>query len=118
MGYSCVAIPEPRAKTGKAVDGLEGVTVWLIAGEGKSPKSFFLAANFVADTCQTDLYPGTDLPNQISGIGSLFGKTLPMNGSPLLSILRKCTATFIGFTELRNREAIAGLDRLAKCSAP
>ncbi|MGR9000140.1 MAG: hypothetical protein ACU88J_13985, partial [Gammaproteobacteria bacterium] len=64
MRYSCTEIPEPpRVKTSKFVCGLEGVTVWLIAGEGKSPKSYYIAAKFIATNCEPNLYPGTDLPN-------------------------------------------------------
>jgi hypothetical protein len=48
MGYSCTDIPEPRVQTSRQVAGLEGVTVWLVAGEGSKPKSYFLTAKFVA----------------------------------------------------------------------
>jgi hypothetical protein len=68
---SCTAIPEPRVKTGKSVSGLEGVTVWLISGEGKKDKSYYLAATFIAKKCELNLYPGTGLDRR-SGKNLIF----------------------------------------------
>lgn len=107
-------IPSPRVKTSKSVSGLEGVTVWLVAGEGESPKSYYLAAKFRAEKCETGLYRGTDLPNQISGEGSLFGKSISLAGTPLFTLLRRQSANFVnGFFEMHDPTAIAGLERLA-----
>jgi hypothetical protein len=89
MGYSCTAITEPHVKTANPVEGLEGVKVWLIAGEGKSPKAFFLAAMFVAEKCETDFYTGTDLPNNISGTGKLFGKSIGIGRNPIYKLIKK-----------------------------
>jgi hypothetical protein len=114
MGYSCEKIPEPRVKTSKPIDGLEGVTVWLIAGEGKSPKNYYLAARFIVENCEIDKYPGTDLPNQISGPGKLFHKSICLNGTPLLGLLQKQSANFVnGLCELRDPSALAALKALA-----
>ena len=113
MGYSCDAIPEPRVKTSKSVAGLHGVTVWLISGEGKSPKHYYLAAKFLANKCESGLYPSSDLPNQISGPGALFGKSKPIGGTPLHSLLKRQSANFVnGFFELHDPVAISGLERL------
>lgn len=57
MGYSSATLTEPRIKTKNKVNGLNGVTVWLIAGEGKSPKQYYIASNFIADSCDTNMYP-------------------------------------------------------------
>lgn len=114
MGYSCEAIPEPRVKTSKAVVGLEGVTVWLVSGEGKSPKRYYLAARFISEKCESGLYRGSDLPNQISGAGTLYGKSKPITGTTLYSLLQRQSANFVnGFFELRDAAAISGLERLA-----
>lgn len=115
MRYSCTEIPVPRVKTSKSVSGLDGVTVWLIAGEGKSPKSYYLAAKFTATKCEPNLYPGTDLPNQISGEGTLFKKGILLNGSTLLKLLQNKSANFVnGFYESRDPTAIAYLEALTK----
>ena len=114
MGYSCTAIPKPRVKTSKPIDGTAGSTVWLIAGEGKSPQSYYLAAKFVVDTCEPGKYLGKELPNEVSGPGSLLGKSINLNGTPLLAQLQKLSANFVnGFCEVRDAAAIAGLKALA-----
>ena len=114
MKYSCTAIPEPRVKTSKSVANLEGVTVWLIAGEGSTPKRYYLASKFIAKKCQSGLYPGTDLPNQISGDGRLFGLSLPLDGTSLLAALRKNSANFVnGFYEIKDAAVVKGLQALA-----
>ena len=114
MGQSCADIPAPQAKTSKNISGLEGVTVWLIAGEGDSPKSYYLAAKFVADKCEANRYPTEKLANQISGPGRLLKKTIPINGTPLLEVLKRYSANFAnGFGELKDSFAIKALQALA-----
>ncbi len=113
MGQSCVDIAAPQAKTSKNVMGLEGVTVWLIAGEGESPKSYYLTSTFVADKCEPGKYPREKLANQISGPGRLLKKTLSLTGTPLLELLKKSSANFVnGFGELKDPAAIKGLQGL------
>jgi hypothetical protein len=113
MKYSCTAIPEPRVKTLKPVASLEGVTVWLIAGEGKSPKRFYLTIKFIAKKCQSALYPGTEFPNQISGEGELLGLSIPLNGTPLLEALRTNSLSFRkGFYEIKCETVVKGLQSL------
>ena len=114
IGYSCTAIPSPRVKTSKPVEGLEGSSVWLVAGEGKSPKSYYLAAKFTVEACDTDKHLGTKLANEVSGSGMLFGKSICMNHTPLLTQLQKLSANFVnGFCELKDASAIATLKALA-----
>lgn len=114
MGYSCTSIPEPRVKTSKSVSGLEGVTVWLIAGEGDSPKRYYLAAKFIASKCEPNRYPGSELPNQISGEGTLFGLSKPIDGTPLFDALRSKSANFVnGFYEIKDAAVVKSLQALA-----
>lgn len=114
MGYSCTDIPHPRAKTSKRIEELEGSNVWLVAGEGKSPKNYYLGAMFTVTKCETDKYPGTDLPNEVSGPGALFGTRICLNSTSLLIQLRKVSANFIsGFCEVRGASEIAALKALA-----
>jgi hypothetical protein len=113
MGYSCTEIPEPRVKTKLPVVDLHGSTVWLIAGEGDRSKSYFLASTFVVEQCHSDKYPGTPLPNQISGQGKLFGRTIHLDGTPLLEVIRCETANFVsGLREIRNPKVISELRAL------
>lgn len=113
MGYSCIAIPSPRVKTSKSVANLEGVTVWLIAEEGERPKRYYLASKFVAKMCEMNLYPRTELRNQISGDGKLLGISIPLDGTALLDTLRNRSANFVnGFYELKDATAIRALEIL------
>ena len=117
MGYSCTKIPTPRARTGKPVRGLEGSTVWLVAGEGGSPKSYFLAAHFVVDKCESDKHLGTKLTNEVSGAGVLHGPRLRLDGSSLLEGLRRGSANFVsGFSEIRDPSVITALKALVSSS--
>lgn len=114
MGYSCIDIPAPQAKTSKNILGLEGVTVWLIAGEGDSPKCYYLTSTFIADKCEQNRYIGEKLNNQISGRGRLLKKTIPISETPLLKALKKQSANFVnGFGELKDIMVIKGLQALA-----
>ena len=113
MGYSCTSISDPHVKTKKPVNGLDDVTVWLIAGEGKTPKSYYLASKFIAAHCQTNIFPGTELPNQISGSGKLTGKSIPISKTTLLSLIRTDSANFVrGFYETHNTIIISALQVL------
>lgn len=113
MKYSCTDILEPRVQTRKPVAGLEGVTVWLVAGEGESPKSYFLAAAFVASRCEPGSFPSSEFPNLIAGDGALFGKSIPLGGTELLKLIHKESANFVrGFYETTNGTIITALHKL------
>lgn len=113
MGYSCTAISTPRVVTSKPVSGLEGATVWLVAGEGKTPKSYYLASRFIVDKCSPGKHWGTDLPNEVSGEGDLFGMRISLDASPLLEQLQRASANFVsGFCELRDPSVISALKAL------
>jgi hypothetical protein len=107
IGYSCVTLLSPRVITKKSVVNLEGVTVWLISGEGKSPKSYFLAAKFAANNCEQNKFPGSKLPNQISGPGHLFKLARPINGTSLLRLILERSNNFRnGFHEVADAKII------------
>ncbi len=114
MGYSSTNLIEPQIKTSKKVDGIEGATIWLIAGEGQSPKAYFLAAKFIAIKCEPDKFPGTRHPNLISGTGQLFKLSLPISDGKLLEQLKMSSANFVnGFTQLRDAATINTLEAMA-----
>lgn len=114
MGYSCKDISNPRVKTSKAVLGLEGSTVWLVAGEGESPKRYYLASRFVIESCEPNKHSGTKLTNEVSGSGVLLGTSIPLAGTKLLEQLKRQSANFVnGFFELRDPASLAALKALA-----
>lgn len=113
MKYSSTTITEPHARTKKSIVGLEGVTVWLIAGEGtKSPKSFFISSMFIAEHCHTNKFTG-DLPNEISGEGTLYKLTKPITGTVLMDQLKDKTANLRYFQEIKDITIINSLLKLS-----
>jgi len=111
MGYSSTTLTEPRIKTKKKVSGLNGATVWLIAGEGKSPKDYYIASSFIADTCSMGLYPGTEHPNQISGTGTLYKLKIPISGTSVLANIQQETNNFRnGFHEIKDPSLVSALE--------
>ncbi len=114
MGYSCTAILTPQVRTKNSVSGLTGVKVWLIAGEGERPKSYYLASTFVADQCRPAHFPDPKLPNLIAGAGTNFGLSISISGSSLLELLKSDSANFRrGFYETFDHTVISQLQRLA-----
>lgn len=114
MRYSSTTLTDPHVKTKNSVAGLDGVTVWLLAGEGNSPKSYYLAAKFIANKCETNKFPGTELPNEISGVGTLYKLSKPMNGTSLLHEIQTKSSNFQkGFHEIKDCSIISGLTALA-----
>lgn len=114
MGYSCIDIPEPRVRTGNDVEGLEGVTVWLVAGEGEAPKSYFLASKFVATRCETNFFPAPKRRNLIAGDGELFARRIPLDDTGLIELIRKESANFVrGLYETHNPTIVSALKALA-----
>lgn len=100
----------PHAITSRNVTGLEGVTVWLIAGEGKSPKSYFIAAKFIADKCLLNEHPEEKkLKNGISGKGILYRRAKPITGTELIAQIKDKTANLRGFKEITDITIINGL---------
>ena len=115
QGCSSTTITKPHVKTGKTVTGLEGVTVWLIAGEGKSPKSYFIAAKFIADKCLLNEHPEEEkLKNGISGKGTLYKLTKPITGTVLIDKIKKESTNFRkGFHEVTDNTIINDLLKLS-----
>lgn len=114
---TCADITYPHVRTKKKVINKEGCTVWLIAGEdpdiGKTTKSFFIAAKFIADKCWTNKYMGDALPNEISGEGVLYKLTKPISGTELIEQIKIESNTFRnGFHELKDITIINELIKL------
>jgi hypothetical protein len=110
MGALDTSLRHPRVKTKKPVLGLEGSTVWLIAGVGSSPKSYYVASRFIIEKCEPDKYLGEKLPNQVSGEGKMLGRSVPLDRSDLLPELKRQSANFVsGFCQISDPNTIAGL---------
>lgn len=102
MKYSCTDIPEPRVQIRKPVEGLEGVALWLVAGEGESPKSYFLAAAFVASRCEPGSFPAPNFPISSRARGlSLASLYLWREPSCLNSYAKNQPTSFAAFTKRR-----------------
>lgn len=113
IGAPCATLPYPRVRTKKPVDGLEGSTVWLIAGVGKSPKSYYVASRFTINKCECDKYLGQALNNEVSGDGHLFGLSIPIDATPLLAELKRQSANFVsGFCQISDPTIISALKAL------
>ena len=113
-GLLCTKLPYPRIRTKHSVQGAEGATVWVVAGIGKSPKRYAVTSRFEVEHSNDGKYPATDLPNEASGNGKLFGDTIPIDGTPLLTELKRVTANFVsGFRELHDPRIIEALKVLA-----
>lgn len=114
MGHSCADIPDPRVQTARPVSGLEGVTVWLVAGEGQRPKSYFLCAKFLVSQCEANSIRGSEFPNVLRGKGRLFGTSIPLDGTKVLLRIQKESANFArGLFETRDLIVMSALSELA-----
>jgi hypothetical protein len=110
MGYSCVEITTPRVQTRRFFHEIKDSTVWLIAGEGCRPKSYYLAARFIAAQCEPNPTKDSEFPYLVSGSGMLFHKNIPLDSSILLEKIRVDSANFVrGLYETQNREIISHL---------
>lgn len=112
-GMACGLLPYPRLRTRRNVYGLEGSTVWVVAGVGTSPKRYVLASTFTIERCSSNKYPGDELPNEVSGPGTLLGESVELNGTGLLDDLQRISANFAsGLREIKDPSVIAELERL------
>jgi hypothetical protein len=112
-GILCTDLPYPRVRTRNKVLGLEGAVVWVVAGVGKSPKSYYLASTFIIEKCEPDKYPGDKLPHEVSGSGNLLGLRVRLDQT-LIENLKLKTANFArGFSEMRDLTIVAALKSLA-----
>lgn len=114
MGYSASTMPEPRMFTDKSVKNVSGNAVWLISGEGKSPKSFYLAAVFKSNRTSTGTYDHPKYKNAAYGPGHIFGETIEVTRLPWFQQLKSDQKNFKnGLSEVTNVAIIAELQKLA-----
>lgn len=114
MGYSASAMLDPRMFTDKSVRYLSSNAVWLISGEGKSPKTFYLAAVFKPNRTSMGTYDHPSFKNAAYGIGHIFGETIKLNGMPWFETLKAVQHNFKnGLFEVTDSKVIDELRRLA-----
>lgn len=112
--FAGTSIREPRVRTSKNVLAAKGATVWLVSGEGRTPKSFFLVARFVAVDCMPNAHPHTELPHEVRGYGRTFGGSTPIRGRLLDDIKRDSACFHRGFYEIQNADIISALESIAR----
>jgi hypothetical protein len=114
MGYSISAMSEPHIFTDKSVKYLPSNTVWLISGEGKSPKTFYLAAAFKPHRTTSGTYDHPDFKNAAYGVGRIFGESIQLNGLPWFEALKADQQNFRnGLFEITDSNIIEALTKLA-----
>jgi len=118
MGYPASRLPEPRAYTNNSVRQLPSNALWLISGEGTSPKEFYLAAVFKVTRVSADCYDHPKFANAAYGVGHIFGETIPLNGLPWFETFKKDQSNFkYGLVELKDPAVLTELQALAGAHA-
>lgn len=79
MGFSVNSLSEPLIYTNKPVGKLSSNIVWVISGEGVSPKLFQLAAVFKVHKVAAGTYEHPDFKNSASGSGIIIKENLLLN---------------------------------------
>ena len=113
MGFSASSLSMPIIFTNKSVKKLNSNIVWLISGEGKKDKDYFLAAKFKVNyTSGCTEHP--KFKNSASGVGTIYGETIPLNDLPVFKIIKDdITNNFRnGLTEIKAPDVINFLESL------
>lgn len=115
MGYSASEIKELCIYTSKSVKKLSGNAVWLISGEGKSPKTFHLVLVFKANRTSSDTYRHPPYKNAAYGdTGEIFGKSIELTDFPWFDPFKKDHQNFkYGLFEVTDKAIINELRKLA-----
>jgi hypothetical protein len=116
MGYTAEESDPFGLYTGKHVSQLLGDVVWIMAGQGKSPKQYFLSSWFIVSKVTPADHP--DFGFTLSGEeGGAFDPMPQLDQLDWFPAFRQRMANFsIGLTELRQPEIIAALRQLAASS--
>lgn len=113
MGYSASKLKIPEIFTNKSVRYLPGQTVWIISGEGKRHKSYYLAGVFQVDQTVMGSSADAGFKNSARGPGYVFGEVICLDGLPWFKQLQKQQINFRnGLTELKDDHAVQELQRL------
>src|SRR5680860_319534 len=111
MGFSASKLGEPKLHTDKSVSSLSSNRVWLISGEGCSPKDFYLAAVFKVNKVSAGTYDHPKYKNSAYGTGHIIGESIKLNGLPWFEALKSNLNNFKnGLSEINNSDIIKGLE--------
>jgi hypothetical protein len=114
MSYSASKLSEPKLYTDKSVKNLSSSRVWLISGEGTSPKQFYLAAVFKVNRVSTGTFDHPDFKNSAYGNGHIIGEKIELNGLAWFEKLKAKLNNFKnGLTEITDPYLIKELETLA-----
>ena len=110
MGFSASKLDEPKLHTDKSVRNISSNRVWLISGEGSSPKEFYLAAVFKVNRTN-NYFDHPDFENSAYGNGHIIGETIKLNGLPWFESLKSNLNNFKnGLSEITDLDIIKELE--------
>ena len=114
IGYSASELDEPKLFTRKSVRNLSSNRVWLISGEGTSPKDFYLAAVFKVNRVSAGTFEHPDFENSAFGVGHIIGEKIKLNGLPWFESLKGELSSFkYGLSEITDEKVIKELELLS-----
>jgi hypothetical protein len=113
MGYTAEESDPFSLYTSKKLNNPVGDIVWIIAGQGGSPKQYYLASRFVISKVTQADHP--DFGFTLSGeVGGAFDPMPRIDQLEWFAAFRQRMANFsIGLTELRQPEVIEAFRQVA-----
>jgi hypothetical protein len=115
MGYSASKLTEPKLHTDKSVKNLSSNRVWLISGEGSSPKDFYLSAVFRVNRVSADTFHHPEFKNSAYGEGHIIGEKIRLNGISWFENLKSSLNNFKnGLSEIDDPVIIGELEAVTK----
>ena len=110
MGFSASDMAEPYIHTNKSVRNLSSNLVWIISGEGGSPKDFYLAGVFRVKRVAADTYDHPGFKNSAYGDGHIIGETILLNGEAWFESLKASLGNFRnGLSEITDPDVISSI---------
>lgn len=121
MGYSAAESDPLALYTSKNPKDLPGNVIWVIAGEGKNPRRYFLNSWFIVSEIGKADHP--DFGRSISGnVGGVLAPRPNLNERDWFPDFLKSNANFsLGLREVKDEEVIDSLKSLAteaNCPVP
>ena len=118
MGFSASKLDEPKLHTDKSVKNLSSNKVWLISGEGSSPKDFYLAAVFRVNKVTAGTFDHPDFKNSAFGVGHIIGETIKLNDLPWFELLKSNLNNFKnGLSEVTDTDIVKELETVSSAYA-
>lgn len=112
MGYPLDSVNELTAFTNRELTSdIIGNKLWLITGEG-NPKEYFLKIYFIIGDIKSGKQKNFKT-KLIGNNGKFFNPMIRIDNNSWFEEFRKQMANFVGFAEIKNREFIDELEKLA-----